>query len=379
MPKMLPALPQAFGDLKDVFLSAMLSTQGLANPLQLPKVKSSIVILVDGLGWFQLQKFSGHASFISKHLDKHSKGYSGFPSTTAASLVSLASGVTPSEHGFIGYKIFDRASSQSINLLSGIQANAVTKYLTAATLDSEPGSKTFVVTRPEYIGSGFSAATFPNSQTIGFAGMEERFEAAFGLLSKSERRVIYLYVPELDQTAHKFGVDSHRWLNQLELLDSLVRKLAMSLSTDFGVLLTADHGVIDVQPDSHIYLDDAPALSERLIDVGGDPRATFLYLRDGVDRKAIKVELEDWLVERANVFNLDELISHGLYSTEVLRHSAINPDLVVLAGKGLACYHREFAKTASLAMIGQHGGLSDEEIAVPRLRFGGYSSSLLVP
>jgi hypothetical protein len=63
----------------------------------------------------------------------------------------------------------------------------------------------------------------------------------------------------------------------------------------------------------------------------------------------------------------------------VLSLGNITPDLVLLAGAKRVCYHRDFAKAASLNMIGQHGGLTETEITIPILKLADYSSSLLVP
>ena len=69
-------------------------------------------------------------------------------------------------------------------------------------------------------------------------------------------------------------------------------------------------------------------------------------------------------------------------TTEVLAKQSqaeLLPDLFILAAGGWVSYHRKFAKPASLAMIGQHGGISEKEIAVPIIKLASYSSSLLVP
>jgi hypothetical protein len=126
-------------------------------------------------------------------------------------------------------------------------------------------------------------------------------------------------------------------------------------------------------------LDECDAIKDSLLDVGGDPRATFLYFKDGVDQVRARSELSEWLDGAAQVFDMTELVAAGLYDQEVLLLENIAPDLVVLAETRRVCYHRGFAKPASLNMIGQHGGLTAAEITVPILKLGDYSSSLLVP
>jgi predicted AlkP superfamily pyrophosphatase or phosphodiesterase len=375
---MLPALPQAFGNLKDVFRSAHDSLNGRPNPFDLPKVKNSLFILVDGLGWENINQFPGHAPFLKRNMPKQAKGFSGFPSTTASSIVSIATGQQPSRHGFIGYRIYDRNKAESVNLLTGLSPETVSEYLKELCF-VESSNDLVVVSKPEYQDSGFSYATFPDARFFGASDINKRFEIALQELNTGSGKLIYLYVPELDQTAHKFGCQSDKWIQLLEKLDSEVKNLQALAHKSCGILLTADHGVVDVPSGGHIYLDECADLENQLADVGGDPRASFLYLKDAANRAKVKSVLIDWLGTAAQIFEVSELIDAGLYDKEVLSLGNILPDFVVLAGSKRATYHRDFAKPASLAMVGQHGGLSDAEITIPILRLGAYSSSLLVP
>jgi len=377
MPKMLPALPQAFGNLKDVFRSAADSIAGRKNALGLNPVKNALVIMVDGLGWHNLNDHLGHAPFLRRYVQKSSKGYCGFPSTTAASIVSFATGVTPSQHGFIGYRIFDRAKNQSVNLLTGLDESSVDAYIHVES-EFAKHQQAIVISRSEYEHSGFSAATFPGAKFIGENSLDARFAKAIDELNSGSGKLIYLYVPELDQTAHRFGSRSMKWIEWLELLDALTKNLVESCSKGRGIILTADHGVIDVPARNHIYLDDCADLND-VLDVGGDPRASFIYFPGNTDLVAKQSALSDWIGELGHVLNISELLDSGLYSEAVLKHTEILPDLVVLPKNGTASYDRRFAKPASLHMIGQHGGITEQEIAIPVLRLGDYSSSLLVP
>lgn len=377
MPKMLPALPQAFGNLKDVFRSANDSLRGESNPLGLVKVKNSLVIMVDGLGWFNLTEHIGHVPFLKQFLHKSSKGYSGFPSTTAASIVSFATGSSPSNSGFIGYRVFDRSKSESVNLLTGLDTAEIANYLLVSRIsDSQP--KTVVVSKPEYEDSGFSSVTFKDVLFRSATGIDERFEIALDELNSGSGKLIYLYIPELDQAAHRFGYKSNNWLNLLELLDSSVRKLVSSASSDRGIVLTADHGIIDVPESAHVYLDECDALAE-VLDVAGDPRVNFIYFTPNTDVTAKQAEINDWLADRAQAFTIQQLVEAKLYEESVLGLTEILPDLVLLPSGKNVCYHRHFAKAKSLQMIGQHGGISETEITIPILRMAAYSSSLLVP
>jgi hypothetical protein len=62
-----------------------------------------VVLLLDGLGWNQLQKYSEHMPTLSGMTGGHITTVA--PSTTATALTSLVTGLSPGEHGLIGYRV----------------------------------------------------------------------------------------------------------------------------------------------------------------------------------------------------------------------------------------------------------------------------------
>jgi len=93
-------------------------------------------------------------------------------------------------------------------------------------------------------------AVYRGAKTI-----SQRFEVTARLL-REQSTLVYLYVPELDQIAHSQGWQSNVWIDRLEEVDSLSRELANTLPKGTGLLLTADHGVVDVPRERQVYLDE---------------------------------------------------------------------------------------------------------------------------
>jgi predicted AlkP superfamily pyrophosphatase or phosphodiesterase len=371
---MLPAVPKSLGRLSDVFISALGSITGKHNRLGLPKANSAIVLLVDGLGSANIRFRSGHAPFLARQLETDGSISCGFPSTTVTSLASFSTGVRAGEHGLIGYQIYDRRIGQNLNLLTGLaspgEAFAWQATRTVSEIALESGIDCFFVGPPEYENSGFTHATMRTAKYVGAKSLDDRIRAARKIVASKAKSLIYLYVPELDQRAHAHGSKSPEWVEKLEDLDLAVRQLTAGLPDNCGVLLTADHGIIDVSHEKQVYLDelDMPGLAS----VGGDPRVLFLYF-DEFDQESIKGRLSEFLGKRAYVVSRDELVQAGWYgeTAEVARERM--PDIFLIANGETALYHREFAKPKSLMMIGQHGSISDDELFVPLLRFGAFA------
>lgn len=368
---MLPSVPNSFGRLSEAYLSAFLALDGKPNPLSLPGKQSYLVILVDGLGVANIKSAGGHAGFLNQKLNTSKALFSGFPTTTATSLASFATGKQSGEHAFIGYRVFDREVSKPINLLNDLGTEFPPQMFQDLQTISEQavkaGKNVVTVGPGEYEGSGFTQATMPASKYLAAKTLQERFDAARSEIAKPGT-LVYLYIPELDQLAHRFGCQSQNWLNTIEDLDSVLAAFMKSLPKTAGAILTADHGVIDVAETSHIYLEQYEAMKD-LAMIGGDPRVGFLYFDTGIDLVAKREALQGDLGSQVEVVTVQELVDAGWYQPLSESAKKVSPDLVLLPKGDRVVYHREFAKVKSMSMIGQHGGMSKAEWEVPLLVF----------
>lgn len=357
-----------------MFISALGSITGKHNRLGLPKSKSACVVLVDGLGVANLEYRAGHAPFLNSALKNSGSTVAGFPTTTVANIASFATGLRAGAHGLVGYQIFDRETAEPLNLLTGMTSEQAANFQpnkTVSELAIEHGVQVYCVGPKEYEGSGFSQATMRESKYVAVKTLDDRVAAAKKILNEQPSALIYFYVPELDQTAHAHGAKSAEWVAKLEDLDSAMRQLSLALPRNCGLLITADHGIIDVAHDRQVYLDEFGALAE-LVAVGGDPRVLFLYF-DGQPAKEMQQSLQEWFGKRAVVATREEVISAGWYGEVSDDALGRMPELFVIANGETAIYHRDFAKPKSLKMIGQHGALSPEELNVPLIKLGSFS------
>jgi predicted AlkP superfamily pyrophosphatase or phosphodiesterase len=375
---MLPSVPKSLGRLSDVFISALGSITGKENRLGLPKVKSACVVLVDGLGAANIRYRAGHANFLASQLAIDGTIMAGFPSTTVTSLVSFSTGLRAGQHAMVGYQVHDRRQGSNLNLLTGIgslaEALSWQPRKTVSEVAAENSVDCYFIGPAEYETSGFTNVTMRGAKYVAAKNLDDRVAAAKKILAAKDSALVYLYVPELDQRAHAYGSKSGQWVEKLEDLDLAVRQLTTALPGNVGVLLTADHGIVDVAHERQIYLDELSI--NGLVSVGGDPRVLFLYLDsqqsdDALSQSCIK-SVQEFVGKRAYVVARDDLIAQGWYGEVTDEARERMPDIFVIAHGETALYHRQFAKPKSLQMIGQHGAISDDELFVPLLRFGAY-------
>jgi hypothetical protein len=378
---MLPATKTHRFSLADVLPSCLESVLGRSGSLGLPVVDKAVVILVDGMGAQALAARAGHARTLAPLLGRGSTIGAGFPTTTAAALATFTTGTQPGEHGLVGYTALDPAHDRVINQLSGWDHRLdpatwqrMPSVFERAASESIPS---FVVATEKHRRSGFTGAVLRGAEYRGAEGIAERMAAAREILDGTDRAIVYVYVAELDKVGHADGCESPQWTTQLEEIDAAVRGFALGLRSREGLLITADHGVLDIPEHSHVLFGDDSALVDGVRFVAGEPRCLQLHLQPDASPKLRAAVLENWREAeggRSWVASRDEAIAAGWFGPTV--DPEVVPrigDIIVAARKNIAYYDTRAANQSGRSMVGQHGSLSAAETAIPLLRFGAYA------
>ena len=96
--------------------------------------------------------------------------------------------------------------------------------------------------------------------------------------SRGQRTLVYAYERELDHTGHAQGCGSAAWLDQLARIDTMLARLREALPSDVVLLVTGDHGMVDVPPDRRLVIEDEPELAAGVSVVAGEARFRHLYV-----------------------------------------------------------------------------------------------------
>jgi len=137
-----------------------------------------------------------------------------------------------------------------------------------------------------------------------------------------------------------------------------------ALPEDTCLLVTGDHGMVDVPKQHQITIEDHPGLMGAWR-VGGEPRFRQLY--DQRPERLAKAWASE-LGERAEVWLRDDAIEAGWFGDVTDRvRSRIGDVLVVMQGDW-AVHTRNLPK--EFGLHGQHGSLTAAEMYVPLFTFG---------
>ena len=365
----LPVIAPTDRCLADVLVSSFQSVRGVDNPLSLGRVRRSVVVLVDGLGSENLAHRAAHARTLDSLRQKTVS--SGFPTTTASALSSLMTGVDPGVSGMVGYAVRNPASGEIVNQLSGLDAVDVSRWQPVETVwEANSDMPAVIVSAARYRHSGLTRSILRGADYVSAQTYEERLAAIDGFLRLHRDGVVYVYIPELDMTAHASGVSSQQWARRLEELDGFIADVVRMLSKSDGLIVTADHGVIDVLPHQHIVIPEESELTDNVL-TGGEPRFLHLYVDGNVE-----TTLDAWRSmegSRAHIATRDDAITAGWFGFVSEEHRERIGDILVSPRGRHVYYDARVATLQSMAMVGQHGGFTRAETHVPLIFAGAYA------
>jgi hypothetical protein len=336
----------------------------LAAPLA--EVRHVVVLLVDGLGARQLAEYEALAPTLAA-LPELGPLAAPFPSSTAISLACLGTGLPPGMHGIVGSSfrlddgtvlaplswqqepnpiatqpeptLLERAAAAGVHVVSAAPAAHRTSGLTRAALRGGlyPGAETL------------ADRVRVSAEAIAWA-------SAAGVPS-----LVYAYWPDLDKAGHVHGVDSPAYRAELTRVDALVAGLAALTGPHVALLVTADHGLVDVPDDRRVDLEALPALRDGVLTILGEPRVRHVYTEPG-RAEGVLATWRRLLGERADVRSREEV--GALLGPVDEWHVDRIGDVVAIAREDWALVSDRVDRLVS-SLRGQHGGLTAAEVEVP--------------
>lgn len=336
------------------------------NVLGLPEASGYVVLLVDGLGAYQVRERAADAPFISELLASSPTITSGAPSTTATSISSLGTGLEPGQHGIAGYAFRHPLDGSFLNALlwaDGLSPLDVQPQLTMFERLCAAGVTASIVVPERFRGTGLTEVALRGANFLGVEVEDDvarRIELTVDALSTGDRSLVYVYERELDHTGHGLGWQSEEWRAQLSRIDRIVATMREVLPDEVRLLVTGDHGMIDVPDTRRLIIEEEPDLTAELTLVAGEGRFRQVYTEHP---DAVVARWRDRLGDDAWVRTRAEAIDEGWFGNVSSRVANRFGDVVAAMRGDVALMtttqEREFT------LVGMHGSLTPEEMTVP--------------
>jgi hypothetical protein len=339
-------------------------------------VRRVAVVLVDGMGWHLLPALAADAPLLASVL----AGDAGrmdelactFPSTTPTSLASLSTGVAPGEHGILGFTVKLPDTGRVLNHIFWRDDPPAAQWQPVPTWFERlqhAGVDAQAVLPAAFLGSGLTEAVYrgarfyPANSDDDYAQLVvDQLRAAPGLL--------YAYTADLDTAAHLFGIESPEWHAAAVRVDALLTRLVEALPSDAALLITADHGGLNVPAQARIDLDADPRLQAGVRAVAGDPRVRYLHTEPGAAPDVIAAWSE-LLDGRAEVRSRDDAVAAGLFGPVRPDHLPRIGDVVIICTGDAAVLATGHEPPEVARLVGFHGAATPAELAIPLITFRG--------
>ena len=343
-------------------LIACLSPGMASGRLEIGAAERYVLVLVDGLGWANLYDESSRAPVLASL--EAQQLTAPVPSTTATSLTSLTTGVDPVCHGVVGFS-FRTRPGVVLNTMAWDDPLSPPETVQAEPTWFEKGGVRCAAVVPDiFVGSGLSRAYLRGATLVGVS-KEKDFAARVRQVVEvaTEYPLTFVYERSLDHVAHLRGWQSSSWRRTLADVDGFIGALLGSLPPGTGVLVTGDHGMVDVPKTHRVFIEDTPVLDTGVGLIGGEARLRQLYTNEP---EAVAARWSEWLGSRGQVrLRADALEWFGetVPSQAVLERIgdvvvALNQDWAVLT----------WLRPGEAGLIGMHGSLSHTERVVPLLK-----------
>jgi hypothetical protein len=359
---------RSLGDVLPAVALALGVDAGLpATSLRLPEAQKYVVFLVDGLGYELLRDHPEEAPYLHSLLAGQAPATVGVPSTTATSLTSLGTALTPGTHGVVGFTSRIPGTDDLLNaLLWSAKVDPVEwqPHPTAFARLAAAGVSTTVVNKREFRSSGLTVAGHRGAEFVGADRVGERVAAVLAASGRAPS-VTYMYDGDLDWTGHRYGVASPHWEQQLYMIDAAAEHLRETLPADTRIVVVADHGMVDSPPESRLDVDDEPQLLDGVSVFGGEARFRHIYCQGGA-ADDVRAAWTATVGDRAQVLARDEALELGWFGT-------LDPRVRPRLGDVIVACRDDFAVLSTAAfpyearLIGLHGSLTSAEMLVPVL------------
>ena len=379
---------------------AHFAAKGVTTPRLAPEVvgdqlkgaRKLVVLLVDALGYLALKRQMKADRGLGFNALARAGTYtpltSIFPTTTAACLSTLHTGLTPIEHGITGYRIYmpDRGAIMNMIRLSPDSDERMNQMLPAkddagAILGvptvhqrlAKAGVKSTCLIQKPIANSGLSTMLYAGSKVSRFINASDMCVQIRELVSadKANPECIWAYWGAVDEILHEYGTGTPQVESEVRSLGyilkrELIEPLARKSKGKTVLMVLSDHGQVQVDRESVVSTKRFRKLSELLVaPPTGTGRSPYLHVREGMQERT-RSYLSRNLKDRALVFDTRKVI--GLWGSGIPRSEVSGRlgDLLVLMRNSNTLFYPYRSDSKPFHLLGgRHGGLNEEEALIP--------------
>jgi Type I phosphodiesterase / nucleotide pyrophosphatase len=338
-----------------------------------------LLVLLDAFGWRFFVRHGDHP--LLQRMQAVTELTTQFPATTTAHVTTMHTGAAVGEHGLYEWNVYDGGLDALITpMLFSFAGDGARDTLLRAGADPEavlPSLPTVYerlgVACGAFQPAAFAPSTYDSVLVRGarihpIRGLASGMAQAGAMLRGVAPAYAFLYWDEVDTVGHLRGPSSREFAAiVVRCLDAIEAGLR-HLPEGTVVLLAADHGQVDVDSATTVFVNEewpeivdllARGRDGRVLAPAGSARDLFLHCLPGAIDDVVE-GLRRVVGERATVHRVEELVAAGWFGAVGERLRARLADVCVLPIDGETVWWRERGRF-DMGFRGHHGGLSDDE------------------
>ncbi|HWS85244.1 MAG TPA: alkaline phosphatase family protein [Ktedonobacteraceae bacterium] len=359
-----------------------------------------IFFFVDAFGWRFFERYAERCSFLKTISTQGvvSKLTSQFPSTTAAHVTCIHTGLNVGQSGVYEWNYYEPLVDEIISPLLFSYAGDKLARDTVKRSAIDPAqffpSQTFyqtlqaqgvtshVLQYNAYTPSTYSDIAFRGASVHPYKTLLDALTQLAELVTARTTSPTYyfLYFDRFDTACHNHGPCSRQSQEAIESFFTLVEqafyKDVRGKTTKTLLMITADHGQIEVDPRNTYYLNkQIPKIAQYLktnkrgypLVPAGSPRDMFLHVAEE-HTDTLVADLRERLAGKAEVYQTRDLLAQHFFGLQEPSPTFLQRvgNVVILPYKHETVWWYEEGKFA-MHFFGHHGGLTPEEMEIPLL------------
>ena len=333
-----------------------------------------VLILADGFGMNFLGAMDSEA-FAPRHLAVELQTI--FPSTTTATLTTLATTGWPVNHAVLGWFLYLPEVDAVTTILPFIRRSDGTS-LTELGVTAERAfplrpvmsliqSESLSLFPDDIAGSVYSTYCIAGTPRRGYRDLKRAVDEVITRLEEAvEPTFTYLYWPKIDGVCHERGTGHKETTSAIREL----HRLSMNVPEATRIVVTADHGLLDVNESQSLWIEPGDAIASCLSrEPSGDTRVMYFSLKEGQEAR-----FRDEFVRRGDgrfvLLSTGEAVGLGLFgpgTPSSQTRERLGDYVAVSLGADVIRfrYPRPNAAQPSKTRVSTHSGLTPEEMRIP--------------
>ena len=322
------------------------------------KYKNVVFYLIDAMGSEIINKHKDQAVFLLKN--KTSDLTTVFPSTTVAATTTATTGLPPAESAWIGWQQYVQEEDKNVVFFMNqdyydeeykFTYNVSEKYVNVKKIyelieEANPKIKTHEI--------------FPEFRIKEHKTIKDQVNTVLKTINDKNQNFIYAYWDKLDTYLHEYGITSDVVHQHIKEIDEAISYLYQNIDEDTLVIITADHGQVDIEGINLWEYEDLTSLLRHQPAI--EARATAFYIKEGKE-KIFEEVFNKHFKDKYILYKSEELLKMKLFG-----EGQINPKTKGFLGDYFAIAIDKYSfrlQNAKHVHKATHAGLLKDEMMIP--------------